>query len=204
MKTADSIDSVDQAGDVGKVEPVVSRDNEVVVDIPLERRFERELTTSKPHSNNDSAALTESILLCGPVVLARYVLEQARVCCQSESDLVASLRRYRDDLQASGHRETSAFSVGDLWTGLLWWRDEISWVGRAGVFSRSEIIEIAVGVLTKYLAMLDRGMQSKEIASELPKMDTASNRAHELLKEINANGGTPNFRALVWCAVCRS
>lgn len=156
------------------------------------------LTKSEQRTTN----LVGAITLCGPAFLAKYVLHQSRVCFQSTRDLVNSLRRYRDELEANPRGESSAFSVGDLWSGLLWWKDEASWVGKAGVLSREEVTNLVRDTLTTYLAMIDRGLSNDEIACSVSELSGSPELALRLMRGVTCDNSSPNFRAVISYAVC--
>jgi hypothetical protein len=145
--------------------------------------------------------------LCGPALLARYVLHQARICHQSVDDLARSLQRYRDALQASPSGEVAWFGIGDLWSGLLWWRDEATWVGRTGVLTRDDVQELVLDTLNEYVRRLEEGASHDQIANSISGECGAPAEALRLMSELTADGGTgefraPGFRALVSYVVC--
>ena len=124
-------------------------------------------TTSKSTQSNErpsSKELASAITAIGPTLLTRYVCHQARVCNQTETDLNHSLEIYLKSLLDSSETESdNSFSVGDLWSGLIWWRDEASWVGRVGVFSLSDVKLMAQEILKSYLLNVERGINQKEL-----------------------------------------
>jgi hypothetical protein len=158
-------------------------------------------TTDDP--NGRESALTEikdAVAFIAPALLARFVTDQARVCHQEEGYLLDSLRRYLGDLTST--ESSDALTVGDVWSGLLWWRDEASWIGRTGVLSLAEVRAMAINALQRYIAMRDEGKSNDEIASLTFSRRPIPRLAMKLASELTTNGGAPGFRAIVSYAVC--
>jgi len=138
-----------------------------------------------------------------PAFIAKYVTHQAQVCQQQESEIVTGLRRYIEVLETPDGKGADTLSVGDLWSGLLWWRDERSWIGRVGFFTRTQITGLAAGGLRGYLSMLDAGMSDVEISASVTNGENAPELAKRLLAELTCDSSAPGLRAIVSHAVCR-
>jgi hypothetical protein len=134
-------------------------------------------------------SLRDSIIEIGPALLTRYVEHQADVCQQSKDYLNRSLKIYLAALETGQTEQPDAFNIGDLWSGLIWWKDEASWVGKTGIFSLSAVTEIAIRVLKDYLAGTATGDAS------CPK--DASVIAIDLFNELTKNGAAPGLRAII-------
>ena len=147
-------------------------------------------------------AIAEAISFCGPALVAKYVCHQSTVCHQAESDLAQSLRGYCNELVSGKADDSGCFSTGDLWSGLLWWRDELSWVGKVGVFSREQVVQIAIGALRGYLDMLEAGLSHEEIIQSVSEARGAPPLALRLIRELVCDDEAPGFRAVVSYAVC--
>lgn len=159
---------------------------------------------SEPVTEESSTteAISEAIAFCGPALVAKYVCHQAKVCHQAEYDLTESLRGYCEALESGNVNDSGSFSAGDLWSGLLWWRDEASWVGRVGVLSRGEVVQLAIRSLRGYLKLLEDGLSHQEIAQSVSEDCGAPPLALRLVRELVCDGEAPGFRAVVSHAVC--
>lgn len=149
----------------------------------------------RPIEASDAAVnnLRDSIIEIGPALLTRYVEHQADVCQQSKDELNRSLKIYLTALETDQTEQADAFNVGDLWSGLIWWKDEASWVGKTGILSLSAVTEIAIKILKDYLAGTATG------GGSCPK--DASAMAINLFGELTKNGAAPGLRTIISHAV---
>lgn len=156
-------------------------------------------TTTKP----TIVTVEDAIAMVAPAFVARYVAHQARVCQQAESDIDNSLRIYLNQLESSSNGSSDGLTVGDLWSGLLWWRDEASWVGKTGVFSLAEVKQLAAFALRAYLSMRDSGSNIDEISKLISNDTQLPPLAKRLVEGLQCDGAAPGFRAIVSYAVCQ-
>ena len=136
--------------------------------------------------------LYTAVRAIGPTLLKRYVAHQAVVCKQAEADLNRSLRSYLFSLTGEQVGETQSFSVGDLWSGLIWWRDEASWVGVVGVFSLGDVKALAIEILSEYLSSETAGTNHVELHSSLKY-----GLAERLFSAVTSDHSAPGLRAVV-------
>lgn len=169
------------------------------------KKLEQVEVNSAPESVGSATReeIAEAISFCGPALVAKYVCHQAKVCHQAERDITDSLRSYCNTLESGNINDSGNFSAGDLWSGLLWWRDEASWVGRAGVLSREKVVQLAIGSLRGYLDLLEEGLSQEQIAQSISEKRGAPPLALRLIRELVCDGEAPGFRAVVSHAVCR-
>jgi len=152
-------------------------------------------TNAKATHNTESLSpkeLAAAITAIGPTLLKRYISHQARVCNQTEADLNRSLELYLKGLDSPLTEQESSFSVGDLWSGLIWWRDEASWVGRVGVFSLSDVKLMAREILESYLINVKRGINQETLPDSLARGLNA-----QLFSELTADNEAPGLRAIL-------
>lgn len=147
-----------------------------------------------------SVDISSAILSVTPVCLAKYILHQMYVCRQNEVVLVESFRRYFTQLQLGSTTSSQTLTAGDIWSGLLWWRDEQSWVGTSGILSYAEVCRLAELGLQEYFSMYDSGMSQDEIVCSSLKKHT-TRLSQKLSERIISNPGAPGFRALITYAV---
>lgn len=150
-----------------------------------------------------TASIREAIAVVAPSFVARYVAHQARICQQAESEIDNSLRCYLSSLTSSSAGSSDGLTVGDLWSGLLWWRDEASWVGKTGIFAFAEVRQLAVNALQEYLSMRDSGKSNDEISQLTSRSTKLPPLARMLADGITCDGAAPGFRAVVSYAVCQ-
>jgi hypothetical protein len=146
--------------------------------------------------------LRSILRLCGPAFLARFVLHQASVCRQSEHDLATSLQRYRESLSVRDSKELESFGLGDIWSGLLWWKNDSSWIGQAGVLTRDDVQQRVIETLDGYLAQLANGASNEEIAHSVSEDTGASPLALRVMRELSCDHAAPGFQAVVSFIVC--
>jgi hypothetical protein len=153
------------------------------------------ITTAEVTQHNESLRpkeLTAAITAIGPTLLKRYISHQAGVCNQTETDLNRSLELYLISLDSPQTEQESSFSVGDLWSGLIWWRDEASWVGRVGVFSLSDVKLMAQEIIKSYLLNVKQGNNQEGLPDSLAK--SLSGR---LFLELTADNEAPGLRTII-------
>jgi hypothetical protein len=165
----------------------------------------RKISENENLSANEPTTITvkDVIAMVAPAFVARYVTHQARVCQQAESEIDNSLRIYLNQLESSAAGSSDGLTVGDLWSGLLWWRDEASWVGKTGVFSLVEVTQLAASALRAYLSMRDSGRNSDEISQLISNDTQLPHLARKLVDGLQCDGAAPGFRSIVSYAVCQ-
>jgi len=136
--------------------------------------------------------LAAVITAIGPTLLKRYISHQTRVCNQAETDLNRSLELFLISLDSPQTEQESSFGVGDLWSGLIWWRDEASWVGRVGVFSLSDVKLMAQEIIKSYLLNVKQGNNQERLPDSLAK--SLSGR---LFLELTADNEAPGLRTII-------
>jgi hypothetical protein len=152
-------------------------------------------SNAKTSHNTESLSPREiaaAITAIGPTLLKRYISHQARVCCQTEADLNRSLELYLKGLDSSQTEHESSFGVGDLWSGLIWWRDEASWIGRVGVFSLSDVKLMAQEIIKSYLLNLQRGINQETLPDSM-----SSSLNLQLFSVLIADNEAPGLRAIL-------
>ncbi|MFN4894450.1 MAG: hypothetical protein ACK5GN_10040 [Pseudomonadota bacterium] len=148
------------------------------------------------HNGANPAQIKAAITFVTPAFIAKYITHQATVCLQKEADLVAGFRRYVGELENSNIASTD-LTIGDLWSGLIWWRNESSWVGVPGVISFSEVRDLAITSIKAYLALSDAGTSNKDISELVYTSKYAPPLAHRIAQKLQCDGGAPGFRAIV-------